>query len=399
MMQKKILFLGAAQTQVPPIKYARSQGHYTITCDYLPENPGHKLANESYPVSTTDKEAVLKLAKELNIDGIVAYASDPAAPTAAYVAESMNLPGNHYRSVNILARKDLFRNFLLENGFNAPKSQSFVNKQEARHWLEDLGRTVYIKPVDSSGSKGVTRLTSLSEFDAAFDHALIYSREKIVVIEEEIVRSSHQIAGDGFLVNGKLVFRCWADEHFDKLCNGLVPIGQTFPTRQPNKLLSVAHQETQRLVSALGMKTGALNFDLIFDEAGDFYFLELGPRNGGCLIPEVICYATGIDLIKYTVDAALGLSCDDLRMKRTEGYWSSYMVHSLADGLFKDIVMSDRIKSKIVEENIWVEVGDPVKKFAGSNDTLGSMILKFESMDEMNNMIENMEEDIRVICS
>ena len=92
-MRKRILFLGAAQTQTPPIKYARSQGHYTITCDYFPENPGHKLANQSYPVSTTDKEVVLQLAKELKIDGIVAYASDPAAPTAptaAYVAESMN---------------------------------------------------------------------------------------------------------------------------------------------------------------------------------------------------------------------------------------------------------------------------------------------------------------------
>ena len=242
-------------------------------------------------------------------------------------------------------------------------------------------------------------LACLTEFDAAFDHALVYSREKIVVIEQEIVRSSYQIAGDGFLVDGQLVFRCWADEHFDKLCNGLVPIGQTFPTHQPNKLLSVAHQETQRLVSALGMKSGALNFDLIFDELGDFYFLELGPRNGGCLIPEVICYATGVDLIKYTVDAALGLSCDDLRMKPTDGYWSSYMVHSLGDGVFKGIWLSDRIKSKIVEENTWVQLGDPVKKYLGSNDTLGSMILKFESLDEMNNMIENMEEDIRVIYS
>ena len=68
-----------------PLIYARSQGHWTITCDYLPDNPGHKLANESYPLSTTDKEAVLDLASSLNIDGVVAYATDPAAPTAAFV--------------------------------------------------------------------------------------------------------------------------------------------------------------------------------------------------------------------------------------------------------------------------------------------------------------------------
>lgn len=96
---KRILFLGGAPTQIPPIKYALEQGHYVITCDYLPENPGHKLAHEYHDVSTTDKEAVLALAKSLNIDGIVAYASDPAAPTAAYVSENLGLPGNPYESV------------------------------------------------------------------------------------------------------------------------------------------------------------------------------------------------------------------------------------------------------------------------------------------------------------
>ena len=116
-MTKKILFLGAAPSQIPPIKYAKSQGYYVITCDYLPENPGHELADEYHNVSTTDKDAVLELAKKLEIDGIVAYASDPAAPTAAYVAEKMGLPGNPYDSVLILARKDLFRAFLKDNGY------------------------------------------------------------------------------------------------------------------------------------------------------------------------------------------------------------------------------------------------------------------------------------------
>ena len=54
-------------------------------------------------------------------------------------------------------------------------------------------------------------------------------------------------------------------------------------------------------------------------------------------------------------------------------------------------------KPKIIEKNIWAQSGEPVKKYKGSNDTLGSMILRFESMCEMNNMIENMEKDIRVI--
>lgn len=136
-MSKRILFLGAAPSQIPPIEYAKSQGYYVITCDYLPENLGHKLADEYHNVSTTDKEAVLALAEKLHIDGIVAYASDPAAPTAAYVAEKMGLAGNPYTAVLTLARKDLFRAFLKEHNFNVPASQSFYTLSEAEKWLDE----------------------------------------------------------------------------------------------------------------------------------------------------------------------------------------------------------------------------------------------------------------------
>lgn len=396
-MRKKLLFLGAAPTQISPLRYAREQGYYVITCDYLPDNPGHKLADEWHNVSTTDKDAVLPLAQQLEIDGIIAYASDPAAPTAAYVAEQMGLPGNPYQSVLTLARKDLFRAFLKEHGFNVPRSQSFQHREQARAWLGEIGLPAYIKPVDSSGSKGVTKLIDAGKFDEAFDHALTYSREKMVVVEQQIIRSRYQVAGDGFIIDGKLAFRCWADEHFDKLCNGLVPIGQTFPTSHPRTWLEVAHAESQRLLSLLGMRTGALNFDYVFTEDGQFYFLELGPRNGGCLIPEVIRYATGVDLIKYTVDAALGLPCDGLSMRPAQGYWSSYMVHALEGGVFKELWLSDRIKPKIVEQEIYVKPGQKVNKYLGSNDTLGTMILKFDSMDEMLDLVDNMELDVRVV--
>lgn len=394
---KRILFLGGAPTQIPPIKYALEQSHYVITCDYLPDNPGHKLAHEYHNVSTTDKEAVLELASSLNIDGIVAYASDPSAPTAAYVAEKLGLPGNPHASVEILARKDLFRSFLGEHGFNVPRSQSFYDVASAKEWLKEIGLPVFIKPVDSSGSKGVTHLQDMSCFEAAFDHALAFSREKKVVVEERIIKAGYQVAGDGFIIDGKLVFRCWADEHFDKLCNGLVPIGQTFPTSHAENLLEVAHKETQRLLTLLDMKTGALNFDFLFSEDGKFYFLELGPRNGGCLIPEVIAYSTSVDLIKYTVDAALGLDCKELAMKPTQGYWSSYMVHALEDGTFKELWVSDRAKEYIVEQDIQVKPGDKVHKFSGSHDTLGTMILQYPSMEVMLDMIDNMERDIIVV--
>lgn len=396
-MQKKILFLGGSLFQIPPIKYAKEQGHYVITCDYLPDNPGHKFAHEFHNVSTTDKDAILKLAKELKVDGIVAYASDPAAPTQTYVANKLGLPSNPYESVEILARKDLFRDFLKKHNFLVPKSNSFYRLEDAKNWIDELTFPIIVKPVDSSGSKGVTKVVKKEDIQNAFEYALIFSREKKIVLEEFFVRDGYQIAGDGFVVNGELVFRCWANEHFDKLCNPLVPIGESFPSIMNNYTLEQAHSETQRLLNLLGIKMGALNFDFHYNKNGDFSFLELGPRNGGNLIPEVIKYATGVDLIKYTVDSALGFDCSELEMKNTKGYYSCYMVHSLQNGVVKEIWYSNEIKNNIIEENIFVKQGDKVNKFDGSNHTLGTMIMKFESQNEMLEKMDNMEKYLKVI--
>ena len=396
-MQKRILFLGATQFQIPPILYAKEQGHHVITVDYLPENPGHQYSDEYHNVSTTDKDAILALAQRLKIDGIVAYASDPAAPTQAYVAEKMGLAGNPYESVEILARKDLFRDFLAKHDFLVPKSNSFYSLQEALDWFSSLAKPVIVKPVDSSGSKGVSKIHNESELAAAFDYALGFSREKKVVVEEFFVRDGYQVAGDGFVVDGKLVFRCWANEHFDKLCKNFVPIGESFPSIMSDFTQDQAHAETQRLLDLLGMRCGALNFDFHYDKDGNFSFLELGPRNGGNLIPEVIKYATGVDLVKYTVDAALGFDCSDLAMKSTSGYFSSYILHATESGTVKEVWYSDEIRNNIVEQTVFIQPGDKVSLFSGSNHTLGTMIMRFDSSEEMLEKMDNMEKYLSVV--
>ena len=393
---KKILFLGASPAQLSAIELALELGYYVITTDYLSNNPGHRLANESYLISTTDKKEILKLSEKLKIDAIIAYASDPAAPTASFVSEKLGLPGNPHKSVEILANKRLFRKFLKKNNFNVPRFNTFTDFESGYNWLKSIDFPIYIKPVDSSGSKGVTRINSISQFSDAFNNAISFSRSNQVIIEEEIIKSGSQIAGDGFIVNGELRFYCWADEHFDSDCNGLVPIGQTFPTLLDEKLKKIAYNETNRLIKLLKMKNGPVNFDFVFDKNNEFYFLELGPRNGGCLIPEVINYCTGIDLIKYTLDAALGNKIEQLEMKPTQGFWSSYMIHALKNGNFKGLKISNKLKEHIIEKDLWVKKGDPVKRYFGSHHTLGTMILRYKNSNEMNKFIEKMNNYIEV---
>lgn len=108
---KKILLLGGSAQQVIAIETAKKLGYYTVLCDFLTDNPGQYVADKFYLVSTTDKDAVLEVAQKENVDGVLAYASDPAAPTAAYVGEKLELPTNPYSAVDVLCNKDRFRAF------------------------------------------------------------------------------------------------------------------------------------------------------------------------------------------------------------------------------------------------------------------------------------------------
>lgn len=396
---KKVLLLGGSLFQVPSIKKAKELGYYTITCDYLPDNPGHKFADEYHNVSTTDKEAVLALAKNLKIDGIVCYASDPAAPTAAYVAEKMGLPGQPYKSVEILSNKDLFRKFLTENNFNVPRAKGFFSIEQAKEDFKNFKLPVMVKPVDSSGSKGVTKISKIEELEKAIECALSFSRVKRFIMEEYVEKYGYQIAGDGFSVDGKLAFRCFANDHFI-LNNGnpFVPIGASFPYNMPTQTHNKIHNEIQRLFTLLNMKTGAYNFDIRIDKNENVFLMEIGARNGGNLIPQVIKYATGVDMVEYTIQAAMGKDCSSLKMVEQKGFWAYYAVHSNKAGILKAININEELKkNNIVEQDMMCNIGDKINSYNGSNGTLGIIILKFSSMDEMLYKMDNMYEFIQVM--
>ena len=395
---KKLLMLGGSHFQVPAIKYAKKAGYHVITADYLPNNPGHRYSDDYYNVSTTDEKKVLELAEKLKIDGIVSYASDPGAPAAAYVAEKLSLPGNPYDSVKILQRKDLFREFLKKNGFLTPVSASFDNPEEAKEFASQRlsQNPVVVKPADSSGSKGVSKLQTIDDFDCFFKEALIYSSAKLVVIEDFIEKAIYEMDGDGFVWQGKLAFRCFGNQHNDLECNPYVPMGISFPYIQEKPVQQKAHELIESILSKLNMKVGGLNIEYLTDKNGNIYILEIGPRSGGNLIPEVIKLATGVDLIALSVDGAMGKDCGALKMAEPKGFYSSYILHAKLDGKIKSINISDEIKPKIIQRNILSKPGDEVKKFNGSNNTLGTFILQFDNREEMLFYLDRMTDYIFV---
>ena len=393
-MQKRVLFLGGAYAQVPIIQEAKDRGWYIITCDYLPGNPGHKLADEYYNVSTTDFQGVLELAKKVNPDFVIAYASDPAAPTAAYVSDKLGLPGNTYNSVKLLSEKDLFRNFLLNNGFNTPRSVSIINENDFEN-VRFLSFPIIIKPTDSSGSKGVAKIDNISQLSKAVKYAKSFSRNNRIIAEEYIESYGPQVHGDGFVIDGELIFHYLGDHHYNKAINPFVPYSTTWPSIQEKHIISKIEEELNRAISLSGFKNGAINIEVRTTESGEIFIMEIGPRSGGNFVPQVVKYATNFDMINATLDF---YENKDVTIPKINAKYSAYYVlHNDIDGILKRITISDEIQNKIKEFHQYVKPGEKVNSFQGANAAIGVLLLIFSSQKEMDYYIKNMDRYVKVV--
>lgn len=395
---KKILLLGGSTQQIPAIEYASKQGYYTILCDYLPDNPGQHYAKKFYCVSTTDKEEILKVAIDEKVDGIVAYASDPAAPIAAYVAEHLGLPTNPYKSVEILAYKNKFREFLKENGFNCPKAKSYSSLENAKEEINQFSFPVMVKPIDSSGSKGVSKVESIEQFEGAYKRALENSRGKNIIIEEFIVQEHpYMIGGDCFVLNGKVVYWGLLNCHRDSNVNALVPVGKSYPLLINESRINKLKEEIQRVIDILNIEFGGFNLEIMIDEQDRVFLIEMGPRNGGNMIPDLLKMINGVDLIGATVETAIGNSNFILSFEDNEGFYATHNIHSDKNGYFMDIKFKNEIKEKIIKKVIYKKKGDFVQYFDGANKAIGILFFKFKTEKEQMDFLNNPEKWIEVI--
>lgn len=393
---KKILILGGSENQLPLIKSAKELGYQVILCDYSDNAIGKKYADIFYCVSTLDKEAVLKVAEKEKIDGITTN-SEPAMPVVAYVGNELGLPSNPYESIITLSRKDLFRNFLRDNGFNCPQVYTTDNIRDALDNIYRFKFPLIVKPIDSSGSRGVKRINSVNEFKNGFETAKSFSKSNQVIIEEFIERShDYMIGGDIFVLNGKVIFWGLMNSMRDITVNEFVPVGTSFPTFVNYEQLKTIKNAINKIIELLKIEFGPFNLELMFNKDNQLYIIEMNPRNGGNKIPEILKIATGVDLMRLTVEASLGIKDIKLTNYFEEKYVSTYVLHTDKDGILKNIYYSDEIRNNIIDIKMNKKIGDNVEKFDNADKLIGIVFMQFNSLVEMNYKLNNINKLIKI---
>lgn len=388
---KKLMLLGGSRYLMPVIEIAHKLGLYVITCDYLPENVAHKYSDEYLNISIIDKEAVLKAAKEHHIDGIMSFACDPGVATAAYVAEEMELPfQGSYKATEILQDKGLFRQFLTEHGFNCPHAKRYEDKKEPFKDIDFFTWPVIVKPTDSAGSKGVTKVDRPEKLAEAIDTALGGAHNGAFIIEDFLTFEGHHSSTDPFTVDGELKFATYSDQLFDpEADNPYTPAYIIWPSTMKQEHQETLTSEIQRLMNLLGMKTGIYNIESCVAN-GKPYIMEVSPRGGGCKIAELQRLAYGVDLIEAEVRKAVGFPVGDIEQTECDGCWCEMVVHARPgqSGILKSVTVDDEIKEKYLKViDLSAKEGDYVQPFTGANMALGDMFFRFDSREELDEVM------------
>lgn len=393
---RKMLMLGGSAQQVVAIDTAKRLGLYTVLCDYLADNPGQFHADRFYLTSTTDRAAVLEVARREGVDYVIAYASDPAAPTAAYVAEQLGLPANPLQAVEILCNKDRFRAFLQDYGFDTPIARGYNAREEALADMDRPALPVIVKPVDSSGSKGVTVVRRNEDLPDAIDFAFSFSRSHRIVVETYIEKNHpYLVGGDIFVSGGKVVQWGLMNCHRDPEVNPLVPVGKSYPPLLESGQLQAVKDTIQRLVTELGIRFGPMNVELVVDKTGRVFPIDIGPRSGGNMIPDLLGMVFGCDVVEMSVRAAMG---EEVTPPAGEGqrYFATHNLHVDRDGVLKSIHFSSDLEPFIVRKSIYRQPGETVHRFTNASHALGIVFFHFDCMQQMLDRLDHSNRWIHV---
>ena len=98
------------------------------------------------------------------------------------------------------------------------------------------------------------------------------------------------------------------------------------------------------------------------------------------------------NMVKY----AVGLPVDDVEQRPYDGCWAEIILHSDKPGIFKELWISDDIADNIVERDLWIQEGAHVGGFEAANEAIGTLVLKLESQERIEEILGNQSKYVKV---
>lgn len=379
---KKVLLLCTSHNDLGLIRALRKLGYYIIATGNRENSPGECWVDKYIKADYSDKELILLIAREEEIDVICPCCNDFGVYTAAYVAEKLNLPGyDSYETTLTLHNKDKFKKFAKEYNILTPKTESYDNPELAMECIQNMVFPLIIKPTDCSAGNGISKVQNYEEAMVAVSEAFSKSRAKRIVVEPYIEGSQYGFCT--FLVNQKVVACCTNNEY--SILNPYRVEIDTYPAEQWKSVYPILVEQIEKIASLLQLKDGIFHLQYILKD-GTPWIIEVMRRILGNMYSVPANMLTSIDWDYWEVRARCGLDCKDFpHVVRQEGFYAYKSIMASSCGRIKKIVVPDEYKKYIYNQFMLHEVGDRITD--NKRDPVGFLFMMFADAAEMKRVL------------
>ena len=381
-MRNKVLVVGASPLQVPLIYKLNNLGFITFSISNRPNDPGLTISSKGMNISILDFESIEKLFIDEQMDFAITCGSDLGSYTVAHLNAKFNLTGSNTAQLINVTHKGNFNNILKKLNLNHVPFVTLSQNSDLNSIINTIEIfPVVLKPFFSSGSRGVSIVNSkeeiLEKLPSTIKSSSIF---KGCVIQNYI--EGNEVGAECLIEDYNVVFLEFTSKKKNEF---MVPIGHFIPNVLGEITRLQVKDQIESIVTHLGIKNSPANLDIIIDNSGTPYIIDLSFRLGGNMLPDLMKEKYGIDPYFRIIEYMLDQKPESIKCVTKPGNFGSIIFNSNTDGILTNqkIVGIKELFNKQRIYNVVFDISKDVyyEKFTEGSKRFGHAIGKFDCLE------------------
>lgn len=390
---KTVLITGGGHAEIPLIDALHTLGYRVISTGLNTEGLGHRRVDLYIPADFSDPEAVLAIAKENRVSGIVSGCNDFAYLSTAYACACLGLGGHDSPTLaEIVHHKDAFRALLRKEALPFPAFVRCTCVEEVGSAEQELVLPVVVKPTDLTGGKGVSVCKSWEQARQQFIAAKGVSRHPAVLIEEYVEGTNHGVSS--LLREGKVCFAFFDNEEY--YLNPYLVSGAYSPSDLGEEIKAEIIRQIETIAKTLNLCDGLFHCQCIVRADGTPFLIDPCRRAPGDLYIRLVSFATGIDYPMAIVKSELGLSIDaELDYVPHPRNIARECMMTDRNGVIEGFCMDAEYEIREIDRLQWGRAGDMIEDYRKYK--AGIVFFEFPDEAEMRGKMRHLYEHMQIL--